>query len=193
MKSFVSVIGLVLVSLSLVSCDLVKQAVDREGEAFRENTNKEEASLAPLAGEYRGTLRSGSDEPKQIKLVLVPNMLVVQNPGRNDITLYPTLGGTMSVVLPPLESAPGSPVVVGEDVIPIASYTMAKYDALSGKLKLSGTMMVPSAGSIMVSLDATFKPAGQSEVTQPARIEGYAQSSLKGTVGFVELERVSAK
>lgn len=180
-------IGLLLVlSFGMTSCEQIKPIEDRMNQELKENTQKQEDLLAPLAGRYEGMMdRSAASsasearkqmEPAKVRLVLVPNTIIVQNPGRNDITLYPTLGGTLSILESPLRQGDE------ESVIPVAHYSMAKFDDASGRLRLNGNYSSVSAGSVMVYLDGVCKNG---------HITGRAFSSLTGDLGTVELDRLA--
>lgn len=163
-------------SASLTACDEIKQAVDRESEELRQNIADKEESFRPLAGEYRGTLtHENATSQRSVILVLIPTTIIVQNPGRNDISQVPSLGGSLSVILESFLDGE-------ENLIPIAHYDSAVWDPRSSQLRLNGTLQSASAGPIHVFLEGSV---------QGDRIIGRAHSSLKGFVGALDVKRVA--
>ncbi|MCM2277875.1 MAG: hypothetical protein NDJ89_07335 [Oligoflexia bacterium] len=52
--------------------------------------------FGPLVGTYEGTLAvEGGRNPRRVSLVLVPMLLIVQNPGRNDVSEVATLDASI--------------------------------------------------------------------------------------------------
>ncbi|HAR41786.1 MAG TPA: hypothetical protein DCS07_04030 [Bdellovibrionales bacterium] len=172
--------GLLLaLALGTAGCNQqVQDALQREGMELQQNTQRQEDLLAPLVGHYRGMLRQpdGSAD-KPVALVLVPTTIIVQNPGRNDITQYPSLGGTLNVIVPPLREGEA------DDWITIASYDMASLDGFRSRLTLTGNIQSASIGFIKVHFDGVVHP----DYSITARIS----TSLKGEVGTLELTKIA--
>ena len=168
-------LSLIALTGALTACDQVNSIVDRQSEELRQNIADKEESFRPLAGEYQGTLlNTPKSEPQPVVLVLLPTTIPVQNPGRNDISHVPSLGGTLSVVY---TSDDGE-----ESLIPIAHYDSTLWDAETSRLRLNGTMQTASAGGIQVYLDG---------VVEQERIVARIHSSLKGYVGTIDVTRVA--
>ena len=168
-------ISALMLAGSLAACEEVNTFVDRESEELRQNIAQKEESFRPLAGEYHGIMTyERSAIQKAVTLVLIPTTIIVQNPGRNDISQVPSLGGTLSVIAE-------SRTVGEESVIPIAHYDMAVWDPSNSALRLNGTIHTASAGGIQVYLEGTV---------QEDRIVARAHSSLKGFVGTIDVLRV---
>lgn len=138
---------------------------------LREGVSRRESLYGPLAGAYRGVLRSASTgEERRVSLVLVPMILIVQNPGRNDVSEIPTLGGNLNLLFE------------GEnDFIPIAQFGSARFETETSRLLLSGSMSTgTSVGSVYSTLDGTARDGG---------IFGRVTNSTVGELGTLEVRK----
>lgn len=167
---------LILTALALTAASCNGSAMNEyERQALQENVDRREADFGPLVGSYEGTLTRPDGSAERISLVLVPMIMIVQNPGRNDVSEVPTLGGMLNLLL----NEQGI-----DDIFPIAQFSTAKYESGPGRLRMSGMVQTSSSiGMVSNSLDATFH--GQ-------RITGTAMNSTIGELGFVDVLKTSS-
>lgn len=166
---------LVIASLNTIGCGKKTSQDDLEKESLRATVNEKETTLTPLAGRYEGTLTSNDGKDIQVVVLqLIPTIMIVQNPGRNDVTEMPTLGGNLNMVFNSGDKA---------DVLPIAQFTNSMYSAETGHLRLTGTINTgTTVGSVINTLDAT---------TNGQIIKGHLSNSTRGDLGIVEVHRVN--
>lgn len=171
MKLFTSL--MILSFLMLGACG--KQAGDNNtAQAANEKTvQQKEAMFGPLVGRYEGLLVDEKTKEEQpIVLVLIKTFKTTQNPGQNDLTEVPTLGGNINIVISSSNA---------QDVIPVAQFTSAYFDPNSGQLVLSGNINSgTSIGNILNTLDA--KVNGN-------RIVGQLYNSTRGMLGTVSVTK----
>jgi hypothetical protein len=169
--------SLVLLTAMLISAGCGKKTSqdDLEKETLRATVSEKETTLTPLAGRYEGTLTSNDgSEVHTVTLQLVPTIMIVQNPGRNDVTEMPTLGGNLNIVFDSKDKA---------DVLPIAQFTNAMFAADSGHLRLTGSINTgTTVGTVINTLDG--------HINGPM-IKGHLSNSTRGDLGLVEVRRVN--
>ncbi len=170
----------VSLSLSLMMTACGKPAggseqAEQEKKQLQKAVDEKENSLTPLAGRYEGFIKSavtGKDE--RVVLVLVSTIMIVQNPGRNDVTEMPTLGGNINLMLDKND---------GGDIIPIAQFTSSIYDAKSGKIRLTGSIQTGTSIGAVIN---TFE--GRVEGN---KIIGNLFNTSRGDLGQLEVIKIS--
>ncbi len=142
-------------------------------DVLNKTVQEKETLLTPLAGRYEGTLINQiTQEEQSIVMVLIPTILIVQNPGQNDVTEMPTLGGNINIIMNSNDPS---------DVIPLAQFTTAKFDSESGHLRLNGTINTgTSIGSVLNTFDG---------MTSKNRITGTLFNSTRGTLGTINVQK----
>lgn len=168
-------VAVLMAALALSGCGKINaDGLDREMAALKDNVDKKEAAYTPLAGHYEGTLsKEGSKKVRNVSLDLVVSTLITQNPGRNDVSEVPTLGGNLNLLYPGVD---------GIEVLPIGQFTTAKYDLSSGHLRLTGGMNTQTSIGLVLT---TFEGSVQGE-----RIVGLVSNSTRGELGTLDVLRV---
>lgn len=166
---------LLVTTISLfTACGKAPNQNDIVQDAFNQNVSQKESELTPLAGRYEGTLTFNNGETKNIVLQLIPTIMIVQNPGRNDVTEMPTLGGNINVYFDYEDRT---------DVIPIAQFTNSMYNINTGHLRLNGTIQTgTSIGAVMNTFDGSIR--GRT-------IKGRLSNTSRGDLGLVEVTKVT--
>ncbi|MCM2322291.1 MAG: hypothetical protein NDJ90_03410 [Oligoflexia bacterium] len=166
-------IFLIGVALLAGGCGDAADRLSRERAALQESVNRRETEFGPLAGRYEGTLSDfDGGNARRVTLVLVPMILIVQNPGQNDVSEVATLGGGLNLVLEGED---------GDELLPIAQFTVARFEPESGRLRLSGAIQTASSsGPVVNSLDATI---------EGTRLKGQVLNSSRGSLGWLDVVR----
>ncbi|HPI40779.1 MAG TPA: hypothetical protein PLJ21_08230 [Pseudobdellovibrionaceae bacterium] len=143
-------------------------------EALNKTVQHKESTLTPLAGHYEGTLiNTTTNEEQIIVFEIIPTIMIVQNPGQNDVTEMPTLGGNINIIINNADQ---------KDIIPVAQFTMAKFTPETGNLRLNGSIQSgTSLGSILNTFD------GQ---VSGHRITGTLFNSTRGNLGTVNVQKL---
>ena len=176
MRTQVIISILLMPILFTMGCGNDPKQQDVANNILRANVEEKEAARTPLAGRYRGVLHQANGRgDKQVVLVLVPTIMIIQNPGRNDVTERPTLGGNLNIILNDHNPS---------EILPIAQFMNAMYGAEKNHLRLSGNLNTSSGmGSVFCTLDAKL----DGDV-----LTGTFSNSSIGTVGYLELKKVSS-
>lgn len=167
---------IILAGNFIVACG---KSPDKQSDIVKEELKKtvqeKENTLTPLTGKYQGILKNettGLD--KKIELNLISTIMIVQNPGRNDVTEMPTLGGNINVYFSDDLS----------DVMTLAQFTNSMYTPEDGHLRLNGTL---NTGTSVGNVINTFDGKVTSNV-----ITGTLTNSIRGVLGKLEVTKVSA-
>lgn len=142
-------------------------------EELKKSVQEKEKTITPLTGKYEGILKNESTGlEKRIVLNLVSTIMIIQNPGSNDVTEMPTLGGNLSVYFSEDST----------DVMTLAQFTSSMYNPEDGHLRLNGTL---NTGTSVGSVINTFDGIVSGDV-----ISGKLTNSIRGVLGKVEVKRV---
>lgn len=177
MKTALKIIAHISILLTLLTgCGKNPSEEERVKDSLRATAQEKEALLAPLVGRYEGTLTFPNGEKQKIALQLISTIMIVQNPGRNDVTEMPTLGGNINIYFNAEDKT---------DVIPIAQFTNSMYSADSHHLRLNGSIQTgTSIGTVLNTFDGYVR--GQ-------QIQGNLSNTSRGDLGFVDVTRTSTE
>lgn len=147
---------------------------DRIKQQLNQGVAEKEAILSPLTGRYEGTLTSPDGlQVQKATMIIIPTIMIVQNPGRSDVTEMPTLGGNVNIVFDPNNST---------DVIPVAQFTSSSYSPETRHLRMNGTINTgTSIGAVITSFDGKFGDD---------TIQGQLFNSTRGNIGQLEVRKV---
>ncbi len=176
----ISAVFLLTSLATMQSCGKNTDLQDDEAQQLQENVEKKEETYAPLAGRYVGTLtsigREGREaEVKKVSLVLIPMIIIIQNPGRNDVSEIPTLGGNLNILI--ASNIEGEP----DEVLPIAQFSTATFNPTTSRLRLSGGYQTGSSiGNLLSTLDG---------IVDGTKITAHVSNSTRGSLGLLEVEK----
>ena len=163
---------LVVFTTTSGGCGKNPSTEDRVKDELRQSVAEKERVLTPLAGRYEGTLTRPSGEIVNIAVQLIPTIMIVQNPGRNDVTEMPTLGGNVNLYFKNEDKT---------DVIPIAQFTYSMYEETTGHIRLNGSIQTNSSlGVVLNTLDGYL-------IDQ--KIRGYLSNSTRGNLGLIDASK----
>lgn len=175
LKELTLLLSALLATTLVISCGKNPSQEERVKDSLKATAQEKEELLAPLVGRYEGTLTFPNGEKKQIALQLIQTIMIVQNPGRNDVTEMPTLGGNINIFFNPEDHT---------DVIPIAQFTNSMYSAESKHLRLNGSIQTgTSIGTVLNTFDGTVN--GNS-------IQGNLSNTSRGDLGYVDVKKVTS-
>lgn len=147
---------------------------DRIKQQLHQGVSEKEAILSPLTGRYEGTLTSPDGlQTQKATMIIIPTIMIVQNPGRSDVTEMPTLGGNVNIVFNPNNST---------DVIPVAQFTSSSYSPETGHLRMNGTINTgTSIGAVLNTFDGKFADDS---------IRGQLFNSTRGSIGQLDVRKI---
>lgn len=175
-KNIMALSTIILATNIFIACG---KSPDKQSDIVKEELKKtvqeKENTLTPLTGKYQGVLKNeATGLDKKIELNLVSTIMIVQNPGRNDVTEMPTLGGNINVYFSEDLT----------DVMTLAQFTNSMYTSEDGHLRLNGTLNTgTSVGNVINTFDG--KVAGNT-------ITGTLTNSIRGVLGKVEVTKIGA-
>lgn len=161
-----------ILSIFIISCGKDPSNSDRAQKELSATIQESEKTLTPLAGHYEGTLTSPLGKVHHVALHLIPTIMIIQNPGRNDVTEMPTLGGNLNFYY--IDKDPKS-------FIPLAQFTNTIYEPATGHIRLNGSMNVGgSIGQVLNTIDG---------YVQGNSISGHVFNSSRGDLGLLQVTK----
>ena len=150
---------------------------EKEDLEIKKIAEKKRAELAPIVGNYSGTLSLSKEKKKyEIILSVIPITAIVTNPGRTEPQEIPTLGGAIQAYLP-------NP----RRLIPLFSFNGANFESESGSLRLNGVTSNQGGGGGNMFGSITYYLQG---FVRGNKITGHIYSTSIGDVGDVSVTRV---
>jgi hypothetical protein len=157
-----------LLGSGILGCGPAVSAQQQEQNQQQNAADQQRQTLAPLVGDYTGTLTQNGGQVVPVQMTVVP------------VTLVSPTTGTVTVV-----GTPSIAVTIWVDSLAVASFVAAEFNAATGELHLSSIVTLGSgsseAGSVISSLEAKVKSGRITGVLTNNRNLVYNKSQLDVT------------